>query len=204
MKTGMIFLLLILSYKIVAQSDPKVFFQKTRYELAVSSFRKADYTKALELFSLASNIKRENEVGKESIKKIDTLKILLRKCFLRKVVGTWQMTGSHPLWSNDSRTMKNISAIQEIIQITKNQIMFYEVHKDIKKLIRTEDLKFYNKEQSDALFSAIILADGTIWNCSLNEDNQILHTINIAKKIDNAVTIIKYDNLEKFYSRIKQ
>ncbi|MNG19310.1 hypothetical protein D3C84_1034550 [compost metagenome] len=83
--------------------------------------------------------------------------------------------------------------------------MFYELDTKTKakKLIKSEDLAYYNKDQSDALFSAIILSDGTIWNCSLNEDSDILHVINIAKQTENGVEKIKADNLERFYSKIK-
>lgn len=43
MKKPLIFLVLLFSFEIIAQSDLKGAFQKTRNELAISSHKKADY-----------------------------------------------------------------------------------------------------------------------------------------------------------------
>ena len=205
MKKPLIFLILLLSCKIIAQSDPKATFQKTRYELAVSCYKKADFVKALDLFSIASKIRPENELGKESIKKVDTLKTMLRKNILDKVIGTWKMNGDKPLWSVDAASNASAKTVEELVEINQSQILFYEtdIKTKVKKLIKTEDLKYYNKEQSDALFSAVILSDGTIWNCSLNESGDILHVINIAKQTENGIEKINSENLERFYSKVK-
>lgn len=205
MKKPLIFLVLLFSYTMIAQNDPKVAFQKTRYELAVSCYKKADFVKALDLFSIASKIKPENEVGKESIKKVDTLKTMLRKSIMERVIGTWKMNGDQPLWSVNGAKSVTPNTVDELIEINQSQILFYELDNKtkMKKLIKSEDLKYYNKEQCDALFSAIILSDGTIWNCSLNENSDTLHVINIAKQTENGVEKIKADNLERFYSKIK-
>jgi hypothetical protein len=37
----------------------------------------------------------------------------------------------------------------------------------------------------------------------LNENSDILHVINIAKKTENGVEKISNDNLERFYSKVK-
>ena len=205
MKKPLIFLVLLFSCTIIAQNDPKVAFQKTRYELAVSCYKKADFVKALDLFSIASKIKPENELGKESIKKVDSLKTMLRKDIMDKVIGTWKMTGDKPLWAVNAASEANSKTVEELIEINQKQILFYEldIKTKAKKLIKSEDLAYYNKEQSDALFSAIILSDGTIWNCSLNEDANILHVINIAKQTENGVEKINADNPERFYSKVK-
>jgi hypothetical protein len=205
MKKPLIFLVLLFSCTIIAQNDPKVAFQKTRYELAVSCYKKADFVKALDLFSIASKIKPENELGKESVKKVDSLKIMLRKNIMDKVIGTWKMTGDKPLWSVDAATDTNSKMVEELVEIDQKQILFYEldIKTKAKKLIKSEDLVYYNKDESDALFSAIILSDGTIWNCSLNENSDILHVINIAKQTENGVEKINADNLERFYSKVK-
>jgi hypothetical protein len=203
MKKPLIFLVLLFSFKMVAQSDPKTAFQKSRYDLALSCYKKADFVKALDLFSIASKIKPENELGKDAVKKVDTLKTMLRKDILSKVVGTWKMKGDKPLWSvNAANTSTN--AVEEFVEINENQILFYEI--DIKtkakKQIKSEDLKYYNKDEADSLFSAIILSDGTIWSCSLNEKADVLHVINIAKQTENGIEKINSDNQERFYGKV--
>jgi hypothetical protein len=205
MKKPLIFLVLLFSCTIIAQNDSKVAFQKTRYELAVSCYKKADFVKALDLFSIASKIKPENELGKESVKKVDSLKIMLRKNIMDKVIGIWKMTGDKPLWAVNAASEANSKTVDELVEINQKQILFYEldIKTKAKKFIKAEDLVYYNKDESDALFSAIILSDGTIWDCSLNENSDILHVINIAKQTENGVEKINADNLEKFYSKVK-
>ena len=187
----------------MAQNDAKAKFQKNKYEMAISCYKKADFRNALDLFSVASKVKPENELGKESIKKVDTLKNILRKDMMEKAFGTWKMKGDKPIWSVDAESTSKTVLIDKIIEINQNQISFYEQDKKtlVKKLIKTEKLVFYNKDQSDSLFSAIILSDGTIWNCTVDEDSGVLHVINIAKQTENGIEKINTDNLERYYSR---
>lgn len=195
--------LLLLSISSFAQKDHKASFQKSRYELAVSYYKKADFKNAIDLFSIAGKILPDNELGKESIKKVDTLKIMLRKDILKSMLGIWKMKGDKPIWSVDAaNNSKNITT-EECIEINPNQILFYELDKKtfVKKLIKTENLVFYNKDQSDALFSAIILSDGSIWDFSVNEKTNVLHMINIAKQTTDGFEKIATNNMERFYTR---
>ncbi|WP_456313182.1 hypothetical protein [Pseudomonas shirazensis] len=203
MKNYIILVFLLLSIRMMAQNDAKAKFQKNKYEMAISCYKKADFKNALDLFSVASKVKPENELGKESIKKVDTLKNILRKDMMEKAFGTWKMKGDKPIWSVDAESTSKTVLIDKIIEINQNQISFYEQDKKtlVKKLIKTEKLVFYNKDQSDSLFSAIILSDGTIWNCTVDEDSSVLHVINIAKQTENGIEKINTDNLERYYSR---
>ncbi|MFB3390099.1 hypothetical protein [Flavobacterium sp. LAR06] len=177
----LIFLFLIVSFKSFAQMASKMAYQKNRYELAISYYNKGDHKNALTLFSFSSKLKPDNVIGIESIKKIDTLRKILRKKIMDKVVGTWELCGDKPLWSVDS---SDNSLLTKLVEINQEQILFYELDPQtkVKKLFKTEKLVYYNEDQSDNFFSAIILSDGTIWECLLNEDQSILQVINIAKK----------------------
>ncbi|RZJ54300.1 MAG: tetratricopeptide repeat protein [Flavobacterium sp.] len=200
MKKRLIIIILLLTFKNYAQNNPKEAFQKNRYELAVSHYKKGEFTKALDLFSVANKINPENDFGKESMKKIDTLKTILRKDFITKIVGTWYFTGDKPSWAvNQADNQPVIRSMQ----ITENKIEFYEQDKKtkIKKLIKAEDLVFYDKNKSDALFSAIRLSNGNIWQCSVTEDSKTLHAINIAEENENGVKKIDSDNKERFYTK---
>ncbi|KAF2333673.1 hypothetical protein [Flavobacterium daemonense] len=203
MKNFPILIVLLLCFKGFAQTTPNIAFQKSRYELAVSYYQKADFKKALDLFSIASKLKPENELGKESAKKIDTLKTILRDDALNYIIGTWKLAGDRPTWAQTDETEKNQT--EEVVEISKDKIVFYET--DLKtharKLIKTEDLKYYNKDASDASFSDIILSDGTIWSCLLNKESNILRVINIGKKNDSGVEKITTDNDEAYFVKVK-
>ena len=203
MKNYFILIFTLLSLKNMAQTDAKIKFQKNKYDLAVSYYKKSDFVNALDQFSIASKIKPENEIAQESLKKIDTLKEILRKDILDKVNGTWLLAGDKPLWSlNANEEFKN-KTVDELVEIGNNKILFYEQDRvtKVKKLIKTEDLVYYNADKSDSLFSVIILSDGTIWNCSIDPSSNVLHVINIAKKDENGIDKIEEDNLEAYYKK---
>jgi len=205
MKKALLFIFLVIATKTIAQNASKTAFQKSRYELAVSCYEKADYKNALELFHVAYKMKPDAEIGEESIKKIDTLKTILRKSVLNHALGTWKMAGDKPVWAVGQLQNNSQKDFDELVEITENEILFYERNKKTqeKKMIKSEDLVYYNKDESDTLFSDIILSDGTIWNCSVNENADELRVINVGKKDDNGITEIESDNDERYYVKEK-
>lgn len=203
MKKKLFFIVLLITFKSFAQNNPKIAFQKSRYELALENFKKSDYKKAIDLFYVASKIKPDNEIGQESIKKVDSLKTILRENLLKQALGTWRMVGDKPVWAANQSTAT--SDFDELIEIKGDEIVSYERNKKTqeKKLIKSEKLVYYNKEQSDALFSDIILSDGTVWSCTINESGNELHIINVGKKGEEGIEKITSNNTERFYVKVK-
>ena len=204
MKKILIITVLLTTIRFFGQNDQKIVFQKNKYDLAVNYYNKADFVKAIDLFSLAAKIKPENEIGKEAEKKVDTLRELLRKEILKQAMGTWKRVGSQPVWSSVSENSNAQSNVDELVEIKENEILFYEVDKKTqeKKLLKTENLMYNDDNSCVSLFSEIILSDGTVWNCSLNEKSNILHVINVAVKTEEGVEKIKSDNEENYYVKI--
>ncbi|WP_281232367.1 hypothetical protein [Flavobacterium gelatinilyticum] len=203
MRNCLILIFLLISVRNIAQDDPKVKFQKNKYDLAVSYLKKSDFVKALDQFSIASKIKPENEIGQESLKKVDTLKEILRKDILSKVNGTWLFTGDKPSWTvNADNEFKN-KQVDKLVEVSDKQLLFYEQNRKTKekKLVKTEDIVYFNADRSDALYSAIILSNGMIWNCTLDENAKTLRAINIAKQNENGIEKISQSNEEVFYTR---
>ena len=205
MKKKLFFIVLLVSFKSFAQDNSKIAFQKSRYELAVSYYKKADFKKAIDLFYVASKIKPENEIGQESLKKVDTLKDILRENIMNQALGTWKMVGDKPIWAVSQTNSDAEKDFEELVEINQNEILFFEKNKKTqeKKLTKTEKLVYYNKEKSDAGFSDIILSDGTIWHCIINESSDELRAINIATQGENGVEKIENNNIERFYSKVK-
>lgn len=204
MKNAPILLFLLITFQFFGQNDQKTAFQKSKYELAVSYYKKADFVKAIDLFSLAAKIKPQNEIAEEATRKVDTLREVLRKEILNQVVGTWKKTGNQPVWATTSGSSESASAFDEVIEIKEDAILFYEVDKKnkAKKLVKTENLIYNDANSTVSLFSEIILSDGTIWNCSINEKENILHVVNVAIKTENGIEKIKTDNEESYYVKI--
>ncbi|KAF2328791.1 hypothetical protein [Flavobacterium ginsenosidimutans] len=202
MKNTFALIVLLAAAQLYGQNDQKTVFQKNKYELAISYYKKSDFVKAIDLFSLVAKIKPENEIGKEAAKKVDTLRDVLRKEILDQAVGTWKKSGNQPVWSNAA--VSNQSAVEEIIEIKEDTISFYEVDKktQTRKLIKKENLIYNDANSTVSLFSEIVLSDGTIWNCSINEKANVLHVINVAVKTKEGIEKIKSDNEESYYVKI--
>ncbi len=205
MKKKLFFIVLLITCKNFAQNNAKIAFQKSRYELALDYYEKADYKKAIDLFYVASKIKPDNTIGQESIKKVDTLRTVLRENLLKLAVGTWKMIGDKPVWAANQTTTTSQKEVDELIEIKDGEIFSYEKNKKTqeKKLIKSEKLVYYNKENTDALFSDIILSDGTVWNCTINEKGDELHVINVGKVTDRVIEKITSDNTERFYIKVE-
>ncbi|KFF04221.1 hypothetical protein [Flavobacterium reichenbachii] len=199
-----LFITLLITFQTFAQNDSKTSFQKGRYELAVSYYKKADFVKAIDLFSIASKIKPETEIGQEAAKKVDTLKEILRKDILEKAVGTWKDAGDKPVWSSDAVNTADEKTFDETIEITQTQILFSQIDKKshAKKLIKTENIVYNDTNNSGSLYSEIVLSDGSIWNCMINEKGDILRVINVAKKTENGIEKIQTNNLEHYFMKI--
>ncbi|SCY67368.1 hypothetical protein SAMN02927916_2891 [Flavobacterium anhuiense] len=204
MKNTFALIVLLSTFKFFGQNDQKTAFQKSKYELAVSYYKKAEFVKAIDLFSLAAKIIPDNEIGKDAVNKVDTLRSLLRKEILSQAIGTWKRTGNQPVWSAATADNANQSSFDELIEIKENEIAFYEVDKKtkVKKLLKTENLVYNDANCTASVFSEIILSDGTIWNCSLNEKSNILHVVNVAVKTKTGIQKIDNDNEESYYVKI--
>jgi hypothetical protein len=77
----------LISFKNFAQNDSKIAFQKSRYELALAYYKKADFKNPIDLFYVASKIKPENEIGQESLKKVYTLKDIFKRKYYESGFG---------------------------------------------------------------------------------------------------------------------
>ncbi|TPG42071.1 hypothetical protein [Flavobacterium pectinovorum] len=201
MRNALFFIVLLITFKTSAQNNSKITFQKNRYELAVSYYKKADFINAIDLFYMACKLIPDNEIGIESSKKVDVLRTILRDNIMVQALGTWKSVGDKPGWA----IYKKEKVFDEFIEVTNMQILFYKKDKitQEQKLTNTEDLVYYNGEDSDPSFSNIILSNGTIWHCAINNNSSELHVINIAKKDENGIDKIQNNNAEEFYVKVK-
>jgi len=204
MKNTFVLLVLLTTFQFFGQNDQKTAFQKNKYELAVSYYKKADYIKAIDLFSLAAKIKPENEIAQEAVKKVDTLREVLRKEILNQAIGTWKRSGNQPVWATRTTDTADKALFDEVIEVKEDSILFYEVDRKtkIKKLIKTENLIYNDSNNTVSLFSEIILSDGKIWNCNIDKTSNVLHVVNVAVKTKEGTEKIEANNEESYYVKI--
>lgn len=206
MKNYFVLIAFLLALQISAQSDVKKKFQKNRYDLAVSYYKKLDYAKAIDLFALASKIDPENPIGLESHQIVDTLKIILRNELVDELQGTWKKTGNEPSWTVTQKNKVSASSTEEIVVVNAKKMEFYEqdLETNERKLLKSEDLVFYDKEELNGLFSDIILADGTIWSYIVDEAARTLRVVYVGKETEDGIEKVVSDNPEIYYIRPKQ
>lgn len=205
MKKPLLLIVLLIVSRNFAQNNTNIAFQKSRYELAVSYYDKADYKKAIDLFYFASKIKPENALSIEAAKKVDTLQHILREEIMTQALGTWKMIGDKPIWAVNQANDSAGKEVEELVEIKPNEILFYEKNNKTKetKLIKSEKLVYYDGTETNSLYSDIILSDGTVWHCLINDSSNELRVINIGKKDENGFEKITNDNIEHFYSKVK-
>ncbi|BFM41812.1 hypothetical protein CFS9_04530 [Flavobacterium sp. CFS9] len=206
MKKKLFFIVLLICFKNFAQNNPKIAFQKSRYELALDYYEKADYKKAIDLFYIASKIKPDNEIGQESTKKVDTLKAILRESLLKQAIGIWKLVGDKPVWSATQNVKASKEGFETLIEIKEDEIVSYEknIKTQEKKVIKSEKLVYYSENKSDAMYSDIILSDGTVWNCTINDGSDELHVINIGHMADGHIEKITSNNTERFFVKVEK
>lgn len=204
MKNYLILIILLFSVKSISQNDTKEKFQKNKYDLGISYFKKSDFVKALDQFSIASKIKPDNEIAQQALKKVDTLKEILRKDILAKVNGTWLMTGDKPDWTLSAKEDFKNKKVDKLIEVVQDKLLFYDQDRKskVKTLTKTENIIYFNNDKSDPLYSAIILSDGKIWDCFLDENSKTIRAVNIAEKGENGIEKITDTNKEVYYIKV--
>ncbi|KRD12765.1 hypothetical protein ASE21_02325 [Flavobacterium sp. Root901] len=204
MKNYLILIILLFSVKSISQNDTKEKFQKNKYDLGISYFKKSDFVKALDQFSIASKIKPDNEIAQQALKKVDTLKEILRKDILAKVNGTWLMTGDKPDWTLSAKEDFKNKKVDKLIEVVQDKLLFYDQDRKskVKTLTKTENIIYFNNDKSDSLYSAIILSDGKIWDCFLDENSKTIRAVNIAEKGENGIEKITDTNKEVYYIKV--
>lgn len=185
-----------------SQSDQKMWLQKNKYDSAISYFNKNEFDVAADLFLFAYKIKPDSELGKISKNKFDSLKPVIRKKLIDKLVGTWKMNGNIPSWSQ--RNLKREKIENELMIIDSDKISYYLQNNSTKemKLIKSEAIVFYDSFEKNNHVTEVLTSDMRLWSYCLDEDLKNLRAINTGKVTVTGKTKIDLNNEEIYYERI--
>lgn len=157
-KLNFFVILFFFSFKLVSQINLKNTNTQLKYfNEANTELNKEHISVALILFDFAYELIPENEIGKNSIKKIDSLKPILREKLKRDWKGTWELK-------------EIINNKKKYLKITDSEIKFYEedVNSYIPVLVRTEKIIFNEvKYHFYTSYWELIFSDGYLYNFSL-------------------------------------
>ena len=168
MKNSILIIIILISLKSFGQKNDSDKYQKEWFEKAEIEIKKPDLVGALIQFYWAYEDNKESELGKVCLKKVDSLKPLVRKELIDKWKGTWKL-------------VNNESKDEHFLEISKNEIRFYEKESGNfkKKLVKTEEVLFNEINYGNyPTYWELIFYDNQIWNFNIIEsiDKNILYT----------------------------
>jgi hypothetical protein len=193
---------LLISFHSWAQNDEIIAYQKDRFELAISFFEKSEFETAADLFSYVHKLNPNNELGQFALKKVDSLKPVIRKNFIESITGKWKLSKIDSNWLLNDIDKNDVD---KFILIDNNQILFYEQNKNSKemKLIKTENIKFIDQLGMNRSFTEFADSKKQIWSYTLDESSDILRVINNGEETKEGRTESVCGNIKYYYERIK-
>ncbi|PQJ81298.1 hypothetical protein [Polaribacter glomeratus] len=202
MKNIILILIILISLKSFGQKNNADKYQKEWFEKAKIEIEKPDLAGALIKFYWAYENNKESELGKVCLKKIDSLKPLVRKEKINELKGNWKL-------------VNNESKEEHFLKISETEIRFYEKkngNSEI-KLVKTEKILFNEINYgSYPTYWELIFSDNQIWNFNVNDkiDENILYTSKTNKVGDYSIKHYpmykdgrKPRDKRNFYERIK-
>ncbi|WP_337966877.1 tetratricopeptide repeat protein [uncultured Flavobacterium sp.] len=203
MKQFTITFLLLFALNSWSQNDKKLWLQENKYNLGLSYFEKKQFNKAIEPLLFAYKINPESEIGQESKIKIDLLKPIVRNNFIKKLIGTWNLSGNEPTWVY--KDSKNTKLHDTLMVVTNQEIAFYvkNIKTEESRLIKTGKIEFYDVLESNNSVTEIANSDNELWAFIVDESLNSLHLIHSGDVTSSGRKKIDLDNKEAYYRRVK-
>jgi hypothetical protein len=174
--------------------------QKNEFNAANEYLKNSYLETAMNSFYYANRLNSKTLIGNLSIKRADSLKIILRKNLITELAGNWKMFDDVPSW-----VIREDSIVGKMIQINSNEIQFYELIKNAKswKLIKTEKILYSDSLSSDSSYSELIYADNQIWQYLTDEKTGYLNLTNTGEKTKTGRTDIICGTIKKTYFKLQ-
>ena len=174
--------------------------QKNEFNAANGYLKNSYLETAMNSFYYANRLNSKTLIGNLSIKRADSLKIILRKNLITELAGNWKMFDDVPSW-----VIREDSIVGKMIQINSNEIQFYELIKNAKswKLIKTEKILYSDSLSSDSSYSELIYADNQIWQYLTDEKTGYLNLTNTGEKTKTGRTDIICGTIKKTYFKLQ-
>ena len=176
--------------------------QQRWYKETIAEMNDFNKTQTMVRLFNVYNKDRQSELGKIALKKSDSLKIVVRKEILDNIQGEWKLKKSGSNWGFTEVDEKK--AIDRIVVINENEILFFDQEKDagIRKLIKKESIRYYDKEELFPSFIGFVFSDKLIWVFQ-SRDSNLLYTTHIGEETENGRSYISCGNETLIYERIE-
>ena len=174
--------------------------QTKEFNLANEYLKNSYLTTAIHSFYYVNRLNPKTEIGNLSLKKADSIKIILRKALINELTGNWKMIDDVPSW-----VMREENIVGRMIKITSSEIQFFELIKNAKswKLAKTEKI-FYSDEFSEASsYADLVYSNNEIWHYWIDEKTGYLNLTSTGEKTETGRTDIICGTLTKTYFKLQ-
>ncbi|OXA76642.1 hypothetical protein SAMN05444397_101128 [Flavobacterium aquidurense] len=140
MRPVIIFISLLLYIQSWSQNNNQIEdLQLKDFNRAKDFLKDSNLNGAMNSFYNANRFNPKKQIGALSLKKADSIKIILRKNLSNELVGNWKMIDDVPSW-----VMRENSIVGQMIKINTSEIQFFELIRNAKnwKLAKTEKILY--------------------------------------------------------------
>ena len=202
MKKILPLLILMFSISVFCQKKELEIRQKEKYDEALYSIV-GNTELSFRIFSFTYKMNPKSKVGKEALKKYDSLKSVLRSQLKKEIKGNWIMIKS----IGDYEKEKNFDSIQHFLSITDNKIEFSEKksNEKNKQITEIEKLFFNDTQVQNSVFNDIKYSNDIVWKYSIDYENNTLVVL-LDGEIKKEKELIHWKNVgyQKYvYRRLK-
>ena len=147
-------------------------------------------------------LKHLHSKDNESLKKIDSLKVIERQSLKENIIGTWEYFESKCSCCVKVKGAKAKYA-KKIIKITEDNIFFYDDKISEKNLTQTEKIEFTNQYGFFSDLTDIVYEDKNIWDYKLDKTGNFLKVYHSGNETDKGRTSKISGIVTNYYKRIE-
>lgn len=201
MRSAIIFITLLLYVQSWSQNNNQI------EDLQIKDFNRAkDFLKdsnlngAMNLFYNANRLNPKTQIGALSLKKADSIKIILRKNLINELTGNWRMIDAVPTW-----VIREDSIVGQMLKINTSEIQFFELIRSAKnwKLAKIEKILYSDEFSESSSYTDLIYSNNEIWHYWLDEKTGYLNLTNTGKKTEKGRTDIACGTLKRTYFKLQ-
>ena len=196
MKNLLIYIAFVLSSFSCSCQKSNIEEQKKLFNSGNEAVKMQDLKVAHNFFSHAYTYNPENEIGNACLKKIDSIRPLLRESFTRKILGLWKVYNYDSEYINELNS--HLSLADSYLIIGTNELIFFKYDSNSKysTIIRKEEFKFNDEKGTRLSYFNLIFSNDSCWSIGYSNDPETLYVekMKCGKIVDHPLTI--------FYKRI--
>lgn len=198
-KPYLVILLIFAFQSLAAQDNDRSTYQTQLYKLAIKTSEGGDYLEAIRTFAIRSNINPKAEIAAFAIKKGDSLKRILRQNKINELIGKWKWIPKEGNWA-----IREDNLVGKMINITTEEIQFFELYKNAKEwqLTQTDKIRFSENPESYS-FTEFLNSNNEIWDYNIDSTTGELKAYYLGEKIDDNYTELVCGNPELFYFKLQ-